>query len=191
MARRKTKREIPLCWANDPLSGVEVAVHSNARPTREALRQGDFAKGWHVEREVGAGYRRVDSLTRMAATGTITADHLKAGLRFRATFERARLHGLAAASFDPTPKSTDRARLSMGESIIVARERVARDIEWLGGHGSPLAEAAWWVVGYGHGIEEYARRARWANRALPAKSVTGLVIGALDLLDRRRLRPKS
>jgi hypothetical protein len=186
MGKRKA-REIPLVWANDPISGVDVAAHSNARPTREALRQGEFDKGWTVGREVGSGFRRVDSLTTAHRNGTITDDMLAAGLRFRAMFDRAQLQGLRVRFVDPMPRaSTGGHGLTIGESTQDARDRVARVIARLGGQGAPMAEVAWWVVGLGLGVEEYATRARWNGRPLNAKSVTGLMIGALSLIGAMR-----
>jgi hypothetical protein len=184
--RKKPKREIPLTTFRDDVTGIELAVHSNDRPTPEALRHDEFATGWNVGREIGTGFRRVDSLTAMASRGTITADMLTAGLRFRALFDRAALHGVAAGALDPIPRGTDRSRMQMGEAVAFARERIAADIELLGSHGAPMADACWYIVGLGENVEQYALRARWAGKALNPKMVTGLVIGALSLLDAKR-----
>lgn len=186
--RKKPKREIPLTTFRDDATGVEIAHHSNDRPTRETLRQGEFAQGWNIGREIGTGFRRVDSLTAMASRGTITQDMLTAGLRFRALFDRAALHGVAAGALDPIPRGTDRSRMQLGEAVAFARERVAADIELLGDHGAPMADACWYIVGLGENVEQYALRARWAGKALSPQAVTGLVIGALSMLDNKRHR---
>lgn len=184
MARRRRGGEIPLVWANEPLTGVDVAVHSNARPTPEALRHGQFDKEWQIGGEAGRSFRRVDSLTTAHRNGTITDDMLTAGLRFRATFDRAQLQGMRVRFVDLMPRAARGvAGLTIAESTQDARDRVARVIARLGGQGALMAEVAWWVVGLGQGVEEYATRARWNGRPLDAKSVTGLMIGALSLID--------
>ena len=186
MAKRKPKREIPLTTFRDDATGVEIAVHSNDRPTREALRHDTFDRGWQVDKEIGHGYRRVCSLTKMHRSGAITEAQLDAALRFRTTFERAQLHGIKSRAFDPTPRSQNRIGGNMANSVMYARDRVAHAIDALGGMGSPVAEVAWWVVGLGLGVEEYATRARWNGKGLSAPVVSGLVIGAVSLLETLR-----
>lgn len=187
--RGKAKREIPLTTFRDRVTGVEIAVHSNDRPTPEALRTDEFDQGWQVGRETGKGYWRVDSLTKMHRAGTIDEDQLRAGLRFREDFDLGKLGSVKLVDLTRIPGESRGA--GTPERLIDARDRVAASIRALGGQGAPLAEVAWWVVGVGIGLEEYARRAAWAGRAVSPKTVTGLVIGALSLLDRSRPRPRS
>lgn len=187
MARRKPRRtkEIPLVHRRDPKTGVMVAVHGNDRPTPEAMRHGQFDQGFQIGRETGKAFRRVDSLTKMNRNGTITDDQLRAGLRFRADFDAGRLGSIKLVDLSRIPGES-RSVSGGADRAVDARDAVAHAIRCLGGQGAPLAEVAWWVVGMGLGVEDYARRATWAGRPVAPKTVTGLVIGALDLLSRSR-----
>jgi hypothetical protein len=188
--KKKPSRDIPLIHVRDRATGVEVAVHGNDRPTPEALRHGEFDPGWQVGRETGKAFRRVDSLTKMNRNGTITDAQLYAGLRFRTDFDAGRLGSIKLVDLTRIPGES-RGTGGGPDRAIDARDAVAEDIRALGGQGAPLAEVAWWVIGLGLGVEDYARRATWSGRPVAPKTVTGLVIGALDLLARTRRRSRS
>lgn len=188
MAKRQKRREIPLTTFRDDKTGIEIATHSNDRPTREALRQGQFEKNWTVGREYGTGFRRVDSIETLVRNGTLTPDHARVAARFRANFARAKLDTIATTRLDPTPRAAGKGdQLHRAETITNAKDRIAADVDWVGGHGSPMGDALWNVVGLELSAEQYARRASWGGRALSTRAIVGLLIGALDLLDRRRL----
>jgi hypothetical protein len=104
--------------------------------------------------------------------------------KFRDDFDRAHLSELHAPDVSRIPGCGHRGDLS--ENTYAARERVAHALRALGGHASPVGQAAWWVLGYGASINEFAQRMRWGKAAnLNPKIATGLVVGALWILTER------
>ncbi len=176
----KARPTAPAILMRDPRSGVEVAVLGDDGPTPQRAQHDKIDTGWRAGIETGRSRRVVDSLTLMHRAGTISDDMLVAGLRFRADFDRAHLEGHRTSNLVRTSGSAPKQDLPI--SVIEARDRVAAAIDRLGGHGSPLAEVCWWVVGAGVSIREFSVRQRWSGRALHVQQAAGLIQGALSIL---------
>ncbi len=170
---------------------VEVAVWSDDRGTPEFGRRMDVGDDRLVlHGEVRRVRRTVDVLARMYQNRTITAAMVKAGRRFQRVFCDARLDGHGRSSFaDGVPTARGRKHGGRGQPMdgvdraLDAREELARAIGVLGGHGSPGAGAAWFVLGEEGAIRDFARRTRWGGgRTITEEVARGVLVAALGVL---------
>jgi hypothetical protein len=65
---------------------------------------------------------------------------------------------------------------------MAARERVARALDALGGHGSPAGSCVWHVIGMQTSIREWALRQGWGGRPVRQESAQGILVAALGVL---------
>jgi hypothetical protein len=129
-------------------------------------------------------HRTVDTLGLMLRSGAITAAMHDAARDFQAAF--------TIACFDsmPRPNLMLMARPAPGkyrpadftDTQIAARERVAKALEALGGHGSPAGSCVWHVVGMQTSIREWALRRGWSGRPVRQESAQGILLAALGVL---------
>jgi len=63
-----------------------------------------------------------------------------------------------------------------------ARRRIIAAMDALGGHGSPCATAAWFVLGCELSMREWAMREGWGGRPLREEVAKGTLVGALGVL---------
>jgi hypothetical protein len=70
----------------------------------------------------------------------------------------------------------------LSDAQIAARERVARALDALGGHGSPAGSCVWHVVGMQTSIREWALRQGWGGRPVRQESAQGILVAALGVL---------
>ena len=90
----------------------------------------------------------------------------------------------------PTGQRPARPR-GAGDNALDARRRVGDAITLLGGHGSLPSSAAWFVLGVGLSVKEWARRVRFGQgRALGEEVARGIVIAALAVLASEGRRPR-
>jgi hypothetical protein len=68
------------------------------------------------------------------------------------------------------------------DAQVAARERVARALDALGGHGSPAASCVWQVVGMQTSIREWALRQGWGGRPVRQENAQGILVAALGVL---------
>ena len=90
--------------------------------------------------------------------------------------------GFTIASFDSMrsvnlisivrPSSAQDVR-DLTDNQMAARERVARALDALGGHGSPAGSCVWHVVGMQTSIREWALRQGWGGRPVRQESAQG------------------
>jgi hypothetical protein len=128
--------------------------------------------------------RTVDTLGLMLDSGAITSGMHAAARDFQASF--------TIASYDSMPRvnlSQMARSLSAGYHVgdftevqIAARERVARAIDALGGHGSPAGSCVWHVVGMQSSVREWALRQGWGGRPVRQESAQGILVAALGVL---------
>lgn len=169
--------------------GSEVARYSDDHGPRELrqhatvetvdLREKSPTTGRLELRKVR---KTVDALTLMFRAGSIDEAMLKAGREFEADFALAHLDPSRAADIGRLPGG---AGGQEADAVYRAKDRVWRALRRLGGHGTPIGQAAWWVVGVGLTVGEFARRQRWGNgKAAHMRPATasGLVAGALSVL---------
>ena len=129
-------------------------------------------------------HRTVDTLGMMLESGAITPAMDAAGRDFQAAF--------TIACFDNMPKVNPMlmARspvaahhvVDLSDTQIAARERVARALDALGGHGSPAGSCVWHVVGMQCSIREWALRQGWGGRLVRQESAQGILVAALGVL---------
>ena len=171
--------------------GLWCPITRDHGPTFERIAKGDLEKGWTEGKEHGNGYRRVDPLVEMERRGTISADQKRAGKRFRDLADVAMLDPLRAASYGfRIGGSRPSAHLLPGH-IEDARRQIHEAMQQLGGHGTMLANCAWFVIGVGMTVRDFAARAAWASgRTLSREAVSAKVEDALSILaawyERRR-----
>ena len=180
-ARRRPAAAEPIALHHDAASGVTIATFSDDRGTPERRQHGSFTFDDVIDgREKVRAMRAVDTLSAMLRNGSISEAQYAAGSRFRNDFAWAHLDPLRAADVARLP---GRHGGEESMSVQAARERIVRHMVRLGGHGSPLAQAAWWVAGYGLSTKEFARRMRWGRgAAMHEKTAAGLLLGALTIL---------
>ena len=70
----------------------------------------------------------------------------------------------------------------LNDAQLAARERVARALDALGGHGSPAGSCVWHVVGMQSSIREWALRQGWGGRPVRQESAQGTLVAALGVL---------
>ncbi|HEX7968017.1 MAG TPA: DUF6456 domain-containing protein [Stellaceae bacterium] len=153
-------------------------------PTPERWRRGDVER---LDRSIAdeegrpaRPYRVIDSLALMQRRGSITAAMRQAGEDFRAVFAAASLDPLAAADLARVPQNV--RMLGLGAAQIEARRRVWRALQALGGIASPAGSCAWHVIGCEWSLKDWALRAGWSGRPLGQETASGILIGALGVL---------
>ena len=169
-------------------AGVEIAYRGKVAPTAHRIKQGPLSHGTVVHFGDGVRkssrartYRAPDLMVTMLAKGTINLDQAQAGRAFRANFHTAGYVDLQA--LDPSKIPGGRGPADPSGAAVDARIRILEDLETLGGFNAPAARAAWFVLGYGLSIREWARRERFGREGhLSEPTARRLVHGALEIL---------
>jgi hypothetical protein len=129
-------------------------------------------------------HRTVDTLAMMLDSGSITPAMDAAGRDFQAAFTIACFDNMPKANLmlmaRPTPGKHRVADLP--DTQVAARERVARALDALGGHGSPAGSCVWHVVGMQTSIREWATRRGWGGRPVRQESAQRILVAALGVL---------
>jgi len=127
---------------------------------------------------IGLPWRVEGLLARLERHGHIGARERQAGEEFGRLFQLAHLDPLRAASLmregggnSTGPHGSERAR-----------QRIIAAVDALGGHGSPCATAAWFILGCELSMREWALREGWGGRPLREEVAKGQLIGALGVL---------
>jgi hypothetical protein len=128
-----------------------------------------------VDGEIGDPFVAEGLLGRLERRGHIGARERHAGEEFARLFQLAHLDPLRAA---------DIVREGQGNSAGPhgserARRRIVAAMDALGGHGSPCATAAWFVLGCELSLREWAMREGWGGRPLREEVAKGTLVGAL------------
>ena len=174
MARERVEFEEWAKWRGQhvPLPGMKSCVEKVDRPMKDASGRLSAPKA-----------RITDTLAALHRNGTITDAMLATGRRFEEDFALAHFETVGSVDWLRVSSPGHWKGLSLTDSIQGARDRVWKTMQRLGGPNSPLGMAAWWVVGYGLTVKEFALRQSWSpGRPLDQRVATGLVVGALGLL---------
>jgi hypothetical protein len=175
--------------------GVEIAVHGNDRPPPERAQHDPVETvDTYVTDAQGVGrrgraMRSVDLLGALARRGTITAPMARAGRRFASTFHMAGFDALRIADLVCGARGFGRGRhggrgAELGDTRVEAGIEVDAAMAVLGGHGAPTGRAAWFVIGCGDTIEDWARRERFGHgRSLNPSAACGIVVGTLAVIE--------
>jgi len=176
---------------------VETAPNSDDGPTLERLQHTSFEQiDTLVEGELRRTHRSVDTIRMMILAGRFKKPDAPAeenedweclvqsvAEKFQNDFTRANFETLHCSSLE---RAGGPSAPGIAEGTLAARERLHHALTALGGASSPVGQAAWWVLGAGLSIAEFARRMRWGREAnLNPKVATGLVVGALWILASR------
>jgi hypothetical protein len=129
-------------------------------------------------------HRTVDTLGLMLDSRTITPGMHAAARDFQAAFTIACFDCMPRVNLNLMARSPSSAHdvRDLTDAQVAARERVARALDALGGHGSPAGSCVWHVVGMQVSIREWALRQGWGGRPVPRENARGILIAALGVL---------
>ena len=163
--------------------GVEVAKYHDDAPT-QARRQHDpiTRQRQLVGKEYRMVSRSIDLMGQMQRSGMINPQQALSGRRFHALFNVAGFQALRAQDLGAVGGG-GAYRDTISHRASDAAKAIGDIIEHLGGHGTPVAKAAWDVVGWGKSIKEWTDGERLPGRKLNEQVGRGLVIGAVVALD--------
>lgn len=126
--------------------------------------------------------RCIDTLSRMVIAGTISGSWCAAGRIFQRDFKYA--HFDPSHSADMAREGSCGSRAVVIENIEDAKQRIHDAMTIMGGHSSPCASAAWFILGIGDTIEEWARRQVWSgSRTMRPDAARGVFVGSLGFLE--------
>jgi len=155
-------------------------------PTPERLRRGG------IERFEGAiaddsgrparPYRSVDTLLTMFRRQTISAGMLQAAEDFRALFHSASLDPLRVPDLARIRGPSRAFETRLGSRQEDARRKIGIALQALGGIASPAGSCVWHVVGCEWNLKDWATREGWGGRPLNPEAASGILIGALGML---------
>ena len=126
---------------------------------------------------IGSPLLRTPLLMRLEHKGVISRSEAEAGERFAHLFRRASLDSLKAGDPARIPMPPGTVSRDLPASAEHCRRLVSDAVRALGGGGSPLAGAAWNVIG----LEQSVRAWALATRR-PHALATGILVGALAAL---------
>ena len=125
-------------------------------------------------------HRAIDTLGLMLRKSSITAPMHQAGEDFHALFMTAHLEPLRAADLN---RLSDGVReLPMTLRQAESRKRIWNILKMLGGLTSPAGSCIWHVVGCQWTVKDWALRQGWNGRAVSPEAASGILIGALSVL---------
>lgn len=129
-------------------------------------------------------HRTVDTLGLMLRSGAITSAMHAAGRDFQAAFTVACFDSMPRVNLNLMARSPSPAHdvYNFSDRQLAARERIARAIDALGGHGSPAGSCVWHVVGMQTSLREWALRQGWGGRPVRQESAQGILVAALGVL---------
>jgi hypothetical protein len=170
MSRTAKRRKVAITLAGPDFR----AQHLHLRKVRELDPDGE---------EV-THHRTVDTLGLMLQAGNISQAMHDAAREFHKTFTFACLDRLGTIDLERSVRDAGTGMLhaDLTDAQVGARERVARALDALGGHGSPAASCVWYVVGLECSIREWALRQGWGGRPVRQESAQGILVAALGVL---------
>jgi hypothetical protein len=132
-----------------------------------------------------AHHRVVDTIALLERNGTITGDMALAAGDFARDFRIAHFSTIKTSSLLKVDSSRNAEPAAGHEG---AKRRVLRDLDALGGLGSPAARAVWHVVGLEESLREWAMTDSWQGKPMRYFTAQGVLVAALGVLSRQRGR---
>ena len=126
--------------------------------------------------------RTVDTLGKMLKTVTITNEMFDVAKDFQASFILANIDTLRALPILRIPGNGRES--DMSDRQLIARRRVLKSIEKLGGIGTLTASALWHVVGLQESVRQWAQRSGWGDRPVRPELAAGILVAGLEILAR-------
>lgn len=153
-------------------------IRKQAQPTTRQVTEFD-PNGIEVTH-----HRTVDTLGTMLNSRAITSAMHAAARDFQAAFTIACFDSMPRVNLTLMARSPSAAHhvCDLNDAQLAARERVARAVDALGGHGSPAGSCVWHVVGMQTSIREWALRQGWGGRPVRQESAQGILVAALGVL---------
>lgn len=146
----------------------------------EVERTVETIRDFNGRERVAMPYRAIDTLETLERRRTITRAMHRAGDKFHADFITAGLDSLRIPSLVRIAGGGRAPQLT--NSQVEARDEVWWALLALGGHRAPGALCIWYVVGLEHPIQDWATRCGWAGRPINRTVATGILVGALGVL---------
>lgn len=131
--------------------------------------------------KIGNPWRAIGLLAMMEARGAITPGMRAAGVLFHANFILAHLEPLRAA--DPGRVGGCGA-VPVRYGSQAAKDAVCAALNALGGDDTLAGCCAWFVLGHKDSLTTWAARERGKGRNISTENASGILIGALDVLQR-------
>lgn len=125
-------------------------------------------------------HRTVDTLGTMLKSGTISPEMYDAGQVFQTNFIVANLDTLRALPILRVPGTGQNP--DMNDRQLLARRRIHKTMEMLGGMSGPAGSCVWHVVGLQRSVREWALRQGWGGRLVREEQVQGILIAALGVM---------
>jgi hypothetical protein len=125
-------------------------------------------------------FRVVDTLGAMLRKSTITPEMHQAAEDFHALFVTAQLDGLRVPDLRRLPQGRHELPITLAQAE--ARKRVWLALKTLGGLTAPAGSCVWHVVGCEWTVKDWALREGWNGRSLSQEAASGILIGALGVL---------
>ncbi|MGH7075445.1 MAG: hypothetical protein ACREFD_14745 [Stellaceae bacterium] len=156
-------------------------------PTPERLAQGGIERLEHAiaddEGRPARPYRGLDTIALMLRRQTISPAMYQAAEDFRVLFHRASLDPLRVPDLGRIRGGTRPSAAPLSLRQADARSRVWAALVALGGIASPAGSCVWHVVGCEWRLKDWALRQGWAGRTVSQEAASGVLVGALGMLE--------
>jgi hypothetical protein len=127
-------------------------------------------------------HRTVDTLGKMLKSGTISPEMYDAGQTFQENFALASLDSLRAL---PLVRQIGTGGPGDFTDLqLIARRRVSKTIDRLGGIGSLPASAIWHIIGLQQSARQWSMRSGWGGRPIRPELAAGILVAGLEILAR-------
>jgi hypothetical protein len=150
-----------------------------------AGRRADLVTEGDPQSRPVAHFRVIDSVGALERNGMITAEMALAAQDFARDFQAAHFPGIKTSSLIKVDSSRTGDHVPGNEA---AKRRVLRDLDALGGWGSPGARAVWHVVGLEESVREWSMTDSWQGKPMRYYAAQGVLVAALGVLAKLRAR---
>jgi hypothetical protein len=161
-------------------------VEAGLQPTAERLRHGPVIRQTRLLEDGARAmvWQGLGTIEAMLVRGSITQGMHAAGSYFHDQFRLAGLDAMWSADPTRTPvQLTSGGVWGAGGGSEMARLQVISALDALGGVKSPCGSCAWHVLGCEMSLTRFSLTAQWAARRIDKVAASGVLIGALAILE--------